>query len=166
MESHLSCQIQLPAPMTSKRGEIFHFPHSSVLFFYNSICAFLSSSLFFSPCCFISFPFLPSSHWVWLKVTRSLAHFRRGKKIKDGELQNRRVGSQAAWLSTVLCTHHFLPRTWLGEVWKDAWGYSLSLPCNTQWPPQTRRSHFPALTPTYHGERPQPEMSPDFNCKH
>lgn len=26
-ESHLSCQIQLCAPLASKREEIFHFPH-------------------------------------------------------------------------------------------------------------------------------------------
>lgn len=39
MESHPSCQIQLCAPLASKREEIFHFPHFSVGFY---VCVFLS----------------------------------------------------------------------------------------------------------------------------
>lgn len=148
MESHPSCQIQLCAPLASKREEIFHFPHFSVGFY---VCVFLSppfvttaslsppfSCLSYSllhsatnsPPFFLLFLFLPL--WVWLKVTvhtGSLSQRKEGewsRKKDEGNSENSRGAWGAGRLSTVLCTHHFFALDMIGEVWKDTWARRLS----------------------------------------
>lgn len=146
MESHPSCQIQLCAPLASKREEIFHFPHFSVGFY---VCVFLtppfvataslsppfsclSYSLLHSatnspPPLFLLFLFLPL--WVWLKVT---VHTGSLSQRKEGEWSRKKDegNSENSWgagrLSTVLCTHHFFALDMIGEVWKDTWARRLS----------------------------------------
>lgn len=86
MESHPSCQIQLCAPLASKREEIFHFPHFSVGFY---VCvpqpSFCYHCLSVTPVLmfilfFLLFLFLPL--WVWLKVT---VHTGSLSQRKEGE---------------------------------------------------------------------------------
>lgn len=117
MESHLSCQIQLCAPLASKSREIFHFPLFSVglcvcVFFtpllLSTAChpsphvyPILSSLLLLPPP--RSFSFLFCSPWVWLKVTvhtgslsqRKTRRASQGEK-DEGNSENRRRGRGAA----------------------------------------------------------------------
>lgn len=82
MESHLSCQIQLCAPLASKRREIFHFPHLNLGFFVFFVLhppslhvhLILSSFLLLSPPFFFLFPVGVveghSAHWLTFRVER------------------------------------------------------------------------------------------------
>lgn len=107
MESHPSCQIQLCAPLASKRREIFHFPHFSIgfyvsacssplLFFPLPLChpcshvyPILSSILLLLPPFFLLLP--PPRGCGWRSLC-TLAHFHRGKRGRVK--QEKRRGEQ------------------------------------------------------------------------
>lgn len=140
-ESHLSCQIQLCAPLASKRREIFHCPHFSVGFSFVLYPSYSFRCLSVTPLMFIPFSppscycplFCFCSLWVWLKVilhTGSLSERReRGRKkdrrrtAEEGEGQ---PGGQAVH-STVQSS--LFASDMIGEVWKDTWGCRLSQEC-------------------------------------
>lgn len=107
MESHPSCQIQLCAPLASKREEIFHFPHFSVGF-YVCVCSspllllplplchprshvypILSSILQLTPpppSFFLFFSFPCGCGW---RSPCTLAHFHRGKRESEAGKRTR-----------------------------------------------------------------------------
>lgn len=148
MESHLSCQIQLCAPLASKSREIFHFPLFSVGFrVFVCVC---SSPLFFFPppvtLLPMFIPFSPPScyypllvHSLSFFVPRgcgwrslcTLAHFhreRRGERAREKRTRGTaKIGGEGEGQPGGQAVHSALHSSlfafdMIGEVWKDVWG--------------------------------------------
>lgn len=137
MESHLSCQIQLCAPLASKRRDIFPFSSLKQAFFFvlQPIFPFrctLSSCLHQSllhpatihhppPLSFFLF-FLPvgvveghSAHWLTFRESGGIAE--EGEGQPGGPAVHRTVHSS------------LFASDMIGEVWKDTWGLETVQEC-------------------------------------
>ena len=123
MESHLSCQIQLCAPLASKRRDIFPFSSLKQAFFLSFNPSFLFpapsphvytnlSSILLLYTTHLLFPFFCfSSPWVWLKVIlHTLAYFQRGERerwnSRGGRGAARRAGCPQDCAVITFCFRH------------------------------------------------------------